>query len=139
MNSINCHFDTESIFNNEISNTNSNLDWPAFHSLSSPVERNSCSPIWLSVQEDAVAPNDQLSLESTPIQNESFFFRNESNVFNEFHQQNQVQTSEQSSDDVIDSVPKQLIDVKHRFDSPQVSSIRFSCHVFLEQVNMPSI
>ena len=123
MNSVNCHFDTDSIFINETNNSHSNLDWTAFHSLSSPIERNACSPIWLSLQEDAVAPNDRLSLTSTSNEN-NLYFRNESTVTNEFHQQTEVQTLENNVENMIESVytnnsvPNQITGIKEQVDSP---------------------
>lgn len=105
----------------DTNSSDSNLDWTAFHSLSPPIARNPCSPLWLSLQEDAVAPNDQLALISTSNDN-AMYLRNEP-VFNGLNQQSEVQAPHHTGDNVIESiyannsVPNQMTDVKEHVDT----------------------
>ena len=52
-------FNTDSTLTNDANSSENDLDWTAFQSAPPPTTNTPFSPIWLSQQDDAVAPNNQ--------------------------------------------------------------------------------
>jgi hypothetical protein len=66
-------FDTDSTLTNDTNSSQSDLDWTAFQSAPPPTTNSPFSPLWLSQQDDAVAPNNQSTIITTPHDDEIYF------------------------------------------------------------------
>jgi len=82
-------------FNTDSSLTNSSqsdLDWTAFQSAPPPTTNTPFSPLWLSQQDDAVAPNNQSTIITTPHDDEIYV--EIEHFFNGLNQQQQQQQAQ---------------------------------------------
>ena len=89
--------------------SHSDLDWTAFQSTSSPPTTNSpFSPLWLSQQDDAVAPNNRSTIITTPHDDEIYFeiehFFNGLNQQQQQQQQVQTQPIQQQQQGIIEPI-----------------------------------
>ncbi|CAF1000106.1 unnamed protein product [Adineta steineri] len=82
-------FNTDSTLTNDTNSTHSDLDWTAFQSAPPPTTNSPLSPIWLSQQDDAVAPSNRSSIVTTPHDDEIYF--EIEHFFNGLNQQQQQQ------------------------------------------------
>jgi hypothetical protein len=73
MDSFNFDFDTDSTLTNDTNSSSSDLDWTAFQSAPPPTTNSPFSPLWLSQQDDAVAPNNRSNIMTTPHDDEIYF------------------------------------------------------------------
>jgi hypothetical protein len=123
MDTFNFDFDTDSTLTND---TNSNLDWTAFQSESSPsstssssiITNNPFSPNWLPQQDDAVAPDHRLNDLVASHDDESYF--EVERFFNDLNQQQQQDLQLQREHESIEpiNVNSQTSDQIDHLESP---------------------
>jgi hypothetical protein len=117
-------FNTDSTLTNDGNSSQSNLDWTAFQSAPPPTMNSPFSPLWLSQHDDAVAPNNQTTIMTTPHEDEIYveiehFF----NGLNQQQQQQQVQTQPIQQQEIIEpihvniSIPDQKMNDRDHVES----------------------
>jgi hypothetical protein len=126
-------FNTDSTLTNDGNSSQSNLDWTAFQSTSSPPTTNSpFSPLWLSQHDDAVAPSNQSTVITPPREDEIYV--EIEHFFNGLNQQQQVQTQPIQQQEIIEpihvniSIPDQTMNDRDHVE-PLVSTNRI-CEYF---------
>jgi hypothetical protein len=85
-------FNTDSTLTNDANSSESDLDWTAFQSAPPPTSNSPFSPLWLSQQDDAVAPNNRSTIITTP-HDEEIYVEIE-HFFNGLNQQQQQMQSQ---------------------------------------------
>ncbi|CAF2438305.1 unnamed protein product [Rotaria sp. Silwood2] len=121
-------FNTDSTFTNDTSSSHSELDWTAFQSTSPlPTTSSPFTPLCLSQQDDAVAPNNQSTIIKTTHDDEIYF--EIEHIFNGFNQQQQqqahLQPIEQEQQGIIEQIHTANINIsyqtmndRHHVESP---------------------
>jgi hypothetical protein len=129
-------FNTESTLTNDANSSQSDLDWTAFQSAPPPTTNSPFSPLWLSQQDDAVAPNNQSTIITTPHDDEIYveiehFF----NGLNQQQQQQQAQSQPIQQQGIIEpihvniNIPDQTMNDRDHVEPP-VSGRKFA-RIFL--------
>lgn len=120
-------FDTDSTVTNDTNSTQSDLDWAAFQSASSPLPTTSSpfTPLCLSQQDDAVAPNKQSAIMKTSHHDELYFeIEHLFNGLNQPQQQAHTQPLEQGQQGILESIDTNMnisdstMNNRHHFESP---------------------
>ncbi|CAF2099083.1 unnamed protein product [Rotaria magnacalcarata] len=120
-------FDTDSTLTNDTSSTQSDLDWTAFQSTSPlPTTSSPFTPLYVSPQDDAVAPNNKSTIIKTTHDDELYF--EIEHFFNGLNQQHQEQAHsqhlEQGQQGIIESlhsnidISDQTMNNRHYVESP---------------------
>jgi len=101
-------FNTDSTLTNDTNSSHSDLDWTAFQSAPPPTTNSPFSPLWLSQQDDAVAPNNRSTIIATPHDDEIYFeiehFFNGLNQQQQQQQQGQSQPIQQQQQGIIEPI-----------------------------------
>jgi hypothetical protein len=128
MDSFDFDFDTDSTLTNDTNSSSSDQDWTAFQSAPPPSSINSpFSPIWLSQQDDAVAPDNRSTIMATSHDDEIYF--EIEHFFNGLNQQQQEQSQplqQQQQQELIEpihvniNIPDQTMNDRDRIE-PTVS------------------
>jgi hypothetical protein len=115
-------FNTDSTLTNDGNSSQSNLDWTAFQSAPPPTMNSPFSPLWLSQHDDAVAPNNQTTIITTPHEDEIYV--EIEHFFNGLNQQQQqVQTQPIQQQEIIEpihvniSIPDQKMNDRDHVES----------------------
>ncbi|CAF1132758.1 unnamed protein product [Rotaria sordida] len=110
MDSFTFDFNTDSTFTNDTNSSHSDLDWTTFQSTSPlPTTSSPFTPLCLSQQDDAVAPNNQSTIIKTSHDDEIYF--EIEHFFNGFNQQRQQQ--QQAHSQSIESEQQEIIEQMH--------------------------
>jgi hypothetical protein len=102
-------FNVDSTLTNDANSSQSNLDWTAFQSAPPPTTNSPFSPLWLSQQDDAVAPNNQSTIITTTPNEDEIYVEIE-HFFNGLNQQQQQQ---QTQSQPIQQQQQQIIEPIH--------------------------
>jgi len=100
-------FNADSPLTNDANSSQSDLDWTAFQSAPPPTTNTPFSPLWLSQQDDAVAPNNQSTIITTSHDDEIYV--EIEHFFNGLNQQQQQQAQTQP----IQQQPQGIIEPIH--------------------------
>ncbi len=131
-------FNTDSTLTNDANSSQSNLDWTAFQSAPPPTMNSPFSPLWVSQHDDAVAPNNQSTIITTPHDDEIYV--EIEHFFNGLNQQQQQQAQSQpiqQQQEIIEpihvniSIPDQTMNDKDHVE-PLVSTNRIRILLFIE-------
>src|SRR5215470_15949101 len=95
-------FNTDSSLTNDGNSSPNELDWTAFQSAPPPTSNGPFSPIWLSQQDDAVAPNNHSTIITTPHEEEIYV--EIEHFFNGLNQQQQVQVQPIQPQGIIEPI-----------------------------------
>ncbi|CAF3095889.1 unnamed protein product [Rotaria socialis] len=134
-------FDTDSTLTNDTNSTQSDLDWTAFQSTSPlPTTSSPFTPLYLSPQDDAVAPNNKSTIIKTSHDDELYF--EIEHFFNGLNQQHQEQAAhsqhlEQGQQGIIEplysniDISDQIMNNRHYVELP--SRAHLSAAIFNEK------
>jgi len=95
-------FNTDSTLTNDANSSQSDLDWTAFQSAPPPTTNSPFSPLWLSQQDDAVAPNNKSTIITTP--NDDEIYVEIEHFFNGLNQQQQIQLQPMQQQGIIEPI-----------------------------------
>jgi hypothetical protein len=117
-------FNADSPLTNDANSSQSDLDWTAFQSAPPPTTNTPFSPLWLSQQDDAVAPNNQSTIITTSHDDEIYV--EIEHFFNDLNQQQQAQTQpiQQQPQGIIEpihvniNIPDQTMNDRDYIESP---------------------
>jgi hypothetical protein len=117
-------FNADSPLTNDANSSQSDLDWTAFQSAPPPTTNTPFSPLWLSQQDDAVAPNNQSTIITTSHDDEIYV--EIEHFFNGLNQQQQAQTQpiQQQPQGIIEpihvniNIPDQTMNDRDYIESP---------------------